>query len=85
VATVDLYAKAMQPREVVWHHSYGSFANGTLTIKVAGTTGHPSVDVDALYVIAKPIGTLNSSAHAVSKAAGSVRLSAGPARRVARP
>jgi hypothetical protein len=85
VATINLYAKTLQPREVVWHHSYGAFTNGTLTIKVVGTKGHPSVDVDALFVIAKPIGTLNSIAHAVSKATGSARLSAGPARRVARP
>ena len=87
VATINLYAKALQPREVIWHHAYGAFTNGTLTIKVAGTKGHPSVDVDSLYVIARPIGSLGPIKHglAASHLVALARLTAAPAKRVARP
>ena len=83
VATINLYAKAVHSRELVWHHAWGSFGTHTVTIKVVGTKGHPSVDVDSLFAITKPTGTVNTGARA--HAVGSGRLSAGPAKRVARP
>jgi hypothetical protein len=83
LATINLYAKAEQPREVVWHHAWGSFGTHNLAIRVLGTKGHPSVDVDSLFVITKPAGTLNSGARPHAVAPG--RLSAAPANRVARP
>lgn len=87
VAVINLYAKSVQARDVVWHKAYGSFGTHTLTIKVVGTKGHPSVDVDSLFVIGQPIGTVHATAHALtaSHLAELTDASAGPARRVARP
>jgi hypothetical protein len=87
VATVNLYAKTTEAREVVWHKAYGSFTNGTLTIKVVGTKGHPSVDIDSLFVIAKPVATAGAAAHTATAThlADVTHATAGPAKRVARP
>ena len=88
VATVNLYSKTVEPREVVWHRSFESFTNGTLTIQVAGTAGHPSVDVDSLFAIAQPIGPLPAAtprALSHSNPGESAAVTAGHAPRVARP
>jgi hypothetical protein len=47
VATVDLHASSYQNQRVVWSGNWVSSASRTITIKVLGTTGHPSVDIDA--------------------------------------
>lgn len=46
----DLYSSTTQPRRIVaaWSGSYGTH---TVEIKVLGTTGRPSVDIDSLTVL----------------------------------
>ena len=48
VGTVDLYASTVQPARVVYVRSWTSTGIHTVTIRVAGTTGRPRVDVDAI-------------------------------------
>ena len=49
-ATVDLYASAYQSQRVVWTASWSSSATRTITVRVAGTSARPRVDVDAFVV-----------------------------------
>ena len=47
VATVNLNTPAYQNQRVVWARNWSTSAARTVTIRVAGTPGHPLVDVDA--------------------------------------
>ena len=49
-ATIDLYASTYQNQRVVWTASWSSSATRTVTVRVAGTTGRPRVDLDAFVV-----------------------------------
>ena len=48
VASIDLNTPAYQNRRVVWARNWSTSAARTVTIRVAGTVGHPLVDLDAL-------------------------------------
>ena len=50
VRTVDLYASTAQPRSVVFARSWVQSGTHTITIKVRGTAGRPTVIVDAFGV-----------------------------------
>jgi hypothetical protein len=47
-ATVDLYSPAYGNQRVVWARNWSTSAARTITIRVAGTSGRPLVDLDAL-------------------------------------
>ena len=47
VATVNLNTPAYGNQRVVWARNWSTSAARTVTIRVAGTSGHPLVDVDA--------------------------------------
>lgn len=47
VATIDLYSATYRNQRVVWARNWSSSVTRTVTIRVAGTSGHPLVDVDA--------------------------------------
>jgi hypothetical protein len=49
-ATIDLYAASYQNQRVVWTGSWSSSATRTITVRVAGTSGRPRIDVDAFVV-----------------------------------
>jgi subtilisin len=51
VRTVSLYAAGAQPRRVVFAQHWASSGTHTISIRVAGTAGHPRVDVDAFLLI----------------------------------
>lgn len=51
VATIDTHAASLVYRRVVFARSWGSSGFHTIRIVVAGTAGHPRVDVDALEVL----------------------------------
>ncbi|MDP8905383.1 MAG: M12 family metallo-peptidase [Chloroflexota bacterium] len=51
VASVDLYAPALQTRAVVFTQSWASAATRTIQVKVRGTSGRPRVDLDAFLVV----------------------------------
>lgn len=48
VATVDLYSPTTRAQRVVWVGSWTTAVSRTVTIRVAGTSGRPRVDLDAL-------------------------------------
>lgn len=48
VATVDLYSPDYQQQRVVWARSWTTSVSREVTIRVAGTSGRPRVDLDAL-------------------------------------
>ncbi|HEX2772668.1 MAG TPA: hypothetical protein VHN18_09595, partial [Micromonosporaceae bacterium] len=48
VATVDLYASTVQPAQVVFARSWASVGTHKVVIHVAGTSGRPRVEVDAI-------------------------------------
>ena len=48
IATISLYSTAASEREIVFAKSWSTAATRTIKIKIAGTSGHPRVDVDAL-------------------------------------
>ena len=48
VATVDLYSPTTRVQRVVWVGSWTTAVSRTVTIRVAGTTGRPRIDLDAL-------------------------------------
>ncbi|WP_200207479.1 hypothetical protein [Micromonospora coerulea] len=48
VTTVDLYASTVQPATLVYAYSWASTGTHTVVISVAGTSGRPRVDVDAI-------------------------------------
>ncbi len=48
VATVDLYSPTTRAQRVVWVGSWSTSVSRTVTIRVAGTTGRPRIDLDAL-------------------------------------
>jgi hypothetical protein len=50
-ATIDLYAASYQNQRVVWTGSWSSSATRTITVRVAGTSGRPRVDLDAFVVV----------------------------------
>jgi hypothetical protein len=47
VATLDLYSATYRNQRVVWARNWSTSATRTVTIRVAGTSGRPLVDVDA--------------------------------------
>jgi hypothetical protein len=47
VATVDLYSATYRSQRVVWVRSWTTSVSRKVTIRVAGTSGRPRVDVDA--------------------------------------
>jgi len=48
VATVDLYSVSPGAQRVVWVGSWTTATSRKVTIRVAGTTGRPRIDLDAL-------------------------------------
>src|SRR6185369_13425661 len=48
VATVDLRATSWRNRVIVWQKTWSTSAPRTITIVVAGTSGRPRVDLDAI-------------------------------------
>ncbi len=50
-ARVDLYRASTQSRVVVWQYGWASSGGHTIRVWVAGTSGRPRVDVDALVVV----------------------------------
>jgi hypothetical protein len=51
VATVSLYAKTLTPRRVMFTRTWATPGPHTIKVVVAGTAGHPRVDLDAFVVI----------------------------------
>jgi hypothetical protein len=51
VATVDCTAPTTTYRAIAWQKTYSAVATRTVKLVVAGTTGRPRVDLDALIVI----------------------------------
>ena len=51
VATVDLYALTTQPQRLVWTRNYTTSSSREVTIKILGTRGRPSVNMDGVFVI----------------------------------
>jgi spore germination protein YaaH len=51
VATVDTYATSLGFRYVAWSRTWASAGTHTLKLVVAGTAGHPRVDLDALEIL----------------------------------
>ena len=51
VGSVDSYASATQWRSVVFARSWASSGTHTITIKVAGTSGRPTIDLDAFAIL----------------------------------
>jgi hypothetical protein len=49
--TVDLYASAVKPARIVFTRSWASTATHTVTVRVAGTSGRPRVEVDAFVLV----------------------------------
>jgi alpha-tubulin suppressor-like RCC1 family protein len=49
--TVDLHAPTTQYRVVAWQRTWSSTATRTVRLVVAGTPGHPRVDLDAFVVL----------------------------------
>jgi hypothetical protein len=50
-ATIDTYADADAPRQVVFSKGWSSYASHTIKLVVVGTPGHPLFDLDAFEVI----------------------------------
>ncbi len=51
VATVSLRSSVTQPRRVVFSYTWSAIGRHTITIRVAGTAGHPWVNVDGFAVV----------------------------------
>ena len=51
VDTLHLHRKHLHPRRVVFARTWATSANHTITVVVAGTKGHPRVDVDAFVIV----------------------------------
>ena len=51
VRTLHLHRKRLHPRRVVFTRTWATSANHTITVVVAGTKGHPRVDVDAFVIV----------------------------------
>jgi hypothetical protein len=45
--SIDLYSATAQTKRVVWAYSWATKGTHTVTIKVLGTSGRPTVDLDA--------------------------------------
>lgn len=54
VETVDLHRSTTSTREIVWSTAFASHGTHTVEIRVVGTAGRPSVDLDAFVILAKP-------------------------------
>jgi hypothetical protein len=54
VATVDLHRSSRSARQVVWSMAFANGGKHTVEIRVVGTSGRPSVDLDAFLVLVKP-------------------------------
>jgi hypothetical protein len=53
-ATINLYASAFSPLQVVYAYTWSSEGQHTLRIVNAGTAGHSRVDVDAFVRLVTP-------------------------------
>jgi hypothetical protein len=51
VATIDLRAPVLQERRVVYSARWSILATHTISLVVAGTAGHPRVDLDAFVIL----------------------------------
>jgi hypothetical protein len=51
LTSVDLWAPANQWQRLVWTKTWSTSATRTITVKVLGTIGHPTVDLDGLIFI----------------------------------
>ncbi len=51
VATINLQSATLQERRVVYSVYWGSVGNHTVSVVVAGTKGHPRIDLDAFVVL----------------------------------
>jgi hypothetical protein len=56
VAAVDLHRAVVRHRRIVFRWAWPASGPHTLTIRVAGTAGHPYVDVDGFVVADEPPG-----------------------------
>ena len=50
-ATVNLYSATAQYRVVVWQYNFATSGAHTVKLVVAGTAGHPRVDLDSFVVV----------------------------------
>jgi hypothetical protein len=46
--TIDLYAATLGNRKIVWAESWATSVSRTIKVVVAGTTGRPLVELDAV-------------------------------------
>lgn len=51
VATIDLYSRTYLGRQIVWSMDWSTSARRTVTVRVAGTSGRPRVDIDGFVVV----------------------------------
>ncbi len=51
VATIDMYARTKHGRQIVWSMDWSTSATRTVTVRVAGTTGRPRVEVDGFVTV----------------------------------
>jgi hypothetical protein len=51
VATIDMYARTKHGRQVVWSMDWSTSAARTITVRVAGTTGRPRVEIDGFVTV----------------------------------
>ena len=51
VDTLHLHRNHLHPRRVVFTRTWATSANHTITVVVAGTKGHPRVDIDAFVIV----------------------------------
>jgi hypothetical protein len=51
VSTVNLEASALQPSRVIWRKSWGTAGAHSIQVRLLGTTGRPTVEVDAFQVV----------------------------------
>jgi hypothetical protein len=51
LATVNLNSATTVNRRLVWSKAFGSVATRTLKIVVLGTSGHPDVTLDQIFVL----------------------------------
>lgn len=54
VATVSLYHPTVALKQVVFRHAWPAAGPHTVRIRVVGTPGHPSVDIDGFVIVDEP-------------------------------
>jgi subtilisin family serine protease len=51
VATISTYSSSFSARRIVWSRAFATSATHTIRVVVAGTAGHPRIDLDAFIVM----------------------------------